>query len=67
MVQEAVIPVIGALHYKNPEITQKFLDTVPEKYAHDLVIVDNSPGGDSPMRYDVHMIRLRANMGVAHG
>lgn len=62
-----MIPVLGALHYKNPEITQKFLDSVPEKAAYEFVIVDNSPDGDAPMRHDVHMIRFRANLGVAHG
>lgn len=62
-----MIPVIGMLHYRIPDVTQKAIDSIPEGRAEKFVIVDNSPEADSPHRHDIHMIRLRANMGVAHG
>jgi len=62
-----LIPVIGMLHYKIPDVTQDAIDSIPEGKAERFVIVDNSPEASSPHRHDIHMIRLRANMGVAHG
>ena len=62
-----MIPVIGMLHYKIPDVTQAGIDSIPEGRAEQFVIVDNSPEASSPHRHDIHMIRLRANMGVAHG
>lgn len=62
-----MIPVVGLLHYRNPDYTQKAIDSIPIGTAERFVIVDNSEAGTAPMREDIHMIRLRANMGVAHG
>lgn len=62
-----MIPVLGALHYRNPDLTQNLIDSVPEGRVEKFVIVDNSHEASSPMRHDIHMMRLRENMGVAHG
>lgn len=62
-----MIPVIGLLHYGSPAVTQKAIDCIPVGRAEHIVIVDNSPSGDSPSREDIRVMHLRANMGVAHG
>jgi GT2 family glycosyltransferase len=61
-----MIPVAGFLHYKNPDITKKCLDSFPRQLAESVVIIDNSEHGTCP-DYDARIIRFYGNLGVAHG
>lgn len=67
-----MIPVIGILHYKNPQLTENMLRTIPREMAEHVVIVDNSEHGTAPKKldgvpYPARYVTLMSNMGVAHG
>jgi GT2 family glycosyltransferase len=68
----SMIPVAGFLHYKNVQLTENCLRSLPRHLVERLVIVDNSEDGSAPSQIDgipldARIIRLGGNMGVAHG
>ena len=61
-----MIPVAAFLHYKNPDITAKCLDSFPRHLAERVILIDNSETGSCPP-YDGRIIKFYGNLGVAHG
>lgn len=67
-----MIPVAGFLHYKNRNLTEDTLRSMPRDLVERVVVVDNSEHGTAPKHLDgvpfpARYITLMGNMGVAHG